>query len=349
MGEETNLGYKKKINYFLCILIFISFPISLYFILSFVYKANLKEFGTKDGWLGFLGGYCGVGGALLIGFISLNKQEKQFKEQLKLQKEQFEEEKKLLKRKDLKRKLKAYKSINIILNTLLIGREKEISTPEFRFLYSFLFIATPTVYNKNHFFLSSKLLKFLEENLFNIDSSIISENMIEIISLIDEIEEAGKDIIKNSYSTFLEFIECYYQISNTTQLDFKIVNHYKKINEELRSEKEVINFIKNEMDEILFFLTTPPNILNLEKEFFVKDIKSKEAIMQIINKMNNLVFVFALSRERELKFFVNCINVVNLMMSMVHMPGEEKFYKTISKTFTLIKIEIEEVEKELSY
>lgn len=340
MKKEKSLNFTKRKtnqkNIIFMIAGYLLFPFFLYIVLTCMYKTNLKEFGSKDGWLSFLGGYCGFGGALLVCILTLERQEKQ-----------FDEEKKLMRNEKIESNLKAYKSINFILKSILRDFDANVMSVKMRYIYSYAFIASYPVYNKNYFILSSKSLSLLEVNMQNVPSYKVSENLVEIVSLIEDIDSTANKIIKNSYDIYMKFNICYNLIKNIDNLAPMITAYYKEMHNDLESESDIINFLKSEIEEILCLLTVPQNLFIFKYEYSLKNMKTAEIFIKIRERMNILSSIFLQYGKEHVDSFVECIAAINSIISILYFPGIGYLREIILNTSVIIDNEIHKMEEEI--
>ena len=156
-----------KKNIFLSILL-LTIPAVL-LLLVFI----LKDTFSLDGWLSFLGGYFGVIGAITGIWWQLNEGKKRILlASLKIFKYYFKQ---------------------------IIGENKENLSGDF-FLISkkYLNIYRGGIHFNEEFILHDNKIEILYENSHNILFSIIGEEIIDIIDLLQSLNSYGTDMIKNS-------------------------------------------------------------------------------------------------------------------------------------------------------
>lgn len=295
-------------------LLYVLIPPSLYIILG-------KKIDVARDYFEFLGLYYGIGIILLVCYLILKEQ-----------KNQFDRDKKLQKKEKLDKILKSYQTANFILNSLLKNnKEKRLLSTEFRFLYSFIFIASPTLYSKDYFFLSKRQLILLEKSLYDISAPKIFEKLIEIIFLIDEIETSTVKIIENSTNIALKFNDC---------LDFmrKFDNSFLI--------PEVKN-MKQDMEDLAKDLNRPVNLIALDNEFSFKDMKNQEEFLNIREKMGKLTTFFSQVDRKIFNDFLDCTTTINLMISMIYSPGEKRIYELVSDASKKLSNNIEILKKQI--
>lgn len=304
--------------------ILLTVPWGIFIILKLIFE----ETGSIDGWLGFLGGYGGIGGSLLVCFFTLESQKKQFEKE----KKEKEEEKE-------KYSLNSYKILNHILNSLLKKKKTEFLSEDYRYLYSFIFIASPTLYSKNYFFLSEKQLNLLELHIQHIDHIGIRKNITDIVSYFFDINLVTKDIIKNSHDISFKFNDC---------LDFTKNLKKELIKEEYKNLKicdDKIEIMNKKMEDISKNLSPPCHLLNPNYGFSSESIVEKKVFLDTIEKMKELFTFFTLF-EREISIaFLGCIKTIILMIPLIYIPNEKELYSFIYSTSEMINNEIKNISK----
>lgn len=302
------------------------------------------KIGSVDGQLSFFGGYLGIGGALFFSLITLENQKKQFEEEKKFQKEQFEKDKKLKEDERIKENLKSYETSNQILKSLLNSEKTGFLSENFRYLYSFIFISSPTLYNKDYFFLSAKALIFLKRHVPNINHPQIRENLIQIISLFDDFNVSTRDIINNSYEVAFKLNDCL-QFTRNLKID-SFVEKYKTLNIDILNRNisgDKIKIMNEKMEEVFKKLIPPPHLLELKYNFSFEDMREEKEFLDISEKMKELITFFSLFEREVPNAFVDCIKTINSMIALIYRPGGKEIYKLIYCTSEMIDNEIKKL------
>lgn len=153
--------------------IFISFicvPLIVFISLKLIWLFPYDEVGSKEGWLSFLGGYCGVCGAFIAANLQIKEQRKLFDEQLK--KEQRKEQLGSLK----------------ILQHYLIRIEKNIFILE-KFFIKILISETQS----RSFLLTREEIEKLGNHLNNLGTYEYYTEAIKVIEWVNIIENLVED------------------------------------------------------------------------------------------------------------------------------------------------------------
>lgn len=251
-------------NYWKTIIFILVFPFILDWVLRFIWwiPIPINESASLSEWLGFLGAYFGVIGA--IGGIWWQLNEEKRKQQLG--------------------SLRIIEYYLTILSSRLGETTKNFENKKVKFykymFFNGLFIDNNLLeHNKDYSIISKKDIKILNDNIKNISSLNSYINIFKIINALEHIEEISSNCLsQNNFSKIIEKIVTTLQLDNSQIiliLKTKLtLNYYKN--------KHAIPYTflnKLSPDEIDNILKNVKNISNIEELFSI--IRDIFTIMQI--------------------------------------------------------------------
>lgn len=258
-------------NHWKKIVIILLFPFVLDGILRFIWQIpiSIKESASLGEWLGFLGAYFGIIGA--IGGIWWQLNEEKRKQQLG--------------------SLRIIEYYLTILSSRLGETTKNFENKKVKFykymFFNGLFIDNNLLeHNKDYSIISKKDIKILNDNIKNISSLNSYINIFKIINALEHIEEISSNCLsQNNFSKIIEKIVTTLQLDNSQIiliLKTKLtLNYYKN--------KHAIPYTflnKLSPDEIDNILKNVKNISNIEELFSI--IRDIFTIMQISLKLGTI-------------------------------------------------------------